>query len=143
MAILTASTPVGHELPPVARQFRAEHFKRGDEKTIHTDLEAARREGLPAPVAIGPQVAALLFQQLRMCFEKGWVEGGRCEIVFRRPVFVTDFCVAKGTVTRREEGRDSVRLHCDVWIENQKGDKVVAGTASGVVPHGNDKGIAK
>lgn len=140
MAILTADTPVGYELPPVARRFRLEHFKRGDEKTIHTDMEAARREGLPAPVAIGPQVAALIFQQLRACFERGWIEGGRCELTFRRPVFVTDFCVARGTVTRREEVAEGVRLHCDAWIENQKGEEVIVGTASGIVPRGDGKG---
>jgi len=133
MAILTSDTPVGYRLPEIARRFRLEHFKRADEKTIHTDIEAAQREGLPAPIAIGPQVAALTFRQLRACFESGWVEGGRCELTFRRPVYVTDFCVAKGVVARREESAGSVRLHCDVWIENQHGDKVIVGTASGLV----------
>ncbi|MBI3069107.1 MAG: MaoC family dehydratase [Betaproteobacteria bacterium] len=133
MAILTAETPVGYELPLVARKFRLEHFKRGEEKTIHTDVDAARREGLPAPVAIGPQVASLIFKQLRACFERGWIEGGRCALTFRRPVYVTDFCVAKGVVVRREEVTEGVRLHCDVWIENQAGDKVIVGTASGLV----------
>ncbi len=134
MPILTADVPVGHELPPIARQFRLEHFKRADERTIHTDMEAARREGLPAPIAIGPQIAALTFRQLRACFEAGWIEGGRCALTFRRRVLVTDFCVARGVVTSREEITGGVRLHCDVWVENQDGDKVIVGTASGVVP---------
>jgi len=133
MALLTADTPVGHELPQIARQFRLAHFRKGAEKTIHTDYEAARREGLPAPVAVGPQVAALIFQQLRLCFERGWIEGGRCDLTFRRPVFVTDFCAAQGRVTRREDTADGVRLHCEVWVENQKGDKVIVGNASGLV----------
>ncbi len=29
----------------IAKKFRLEDFKRGDEKTIHTDYEAAAREG--------------------------------------------------------------------------------------------------
>lgn len=134
MPILSADVQVGFELPQVACQYKLAHFKRGDEATIHTDMEAARREGLPAPVATGPQVAALIFRQLRDCFGKGWIEGGRCEMTFRRPVLVTDFCVAKGVVNQREEGPDGVRLHCDIWIENQACEKVIVGSASGLVP---------
>jgi len=134
MAILSEATPTGAQLPEVACQFTPAHFRRADEATIHTDMDAARREGLPAPVATGPQVAALIFRQLRDCFGRGWVEGGRCELTFRRPVFVTDFCVARGRVTTREDEGDALRLHCDVCIENGKGDKVIVGSASGLVP---------
>lgn len=133
MPILTSSTGIGVELPEIAYQFRLESFKRGNAQNIHTDMEAAKREGLPAPVATGPQVAALIFRQLRISFGKGWIEGGKCQLNFRRPVYVTDFCVAKGQVTAREDDEHGTRLFCDVWIENQKGEKVIAGTASGVV----------
>ena len=134
MPVINASAAVGTELPEIAKKFRLEDFKRGNEKTIHTDYEAAAREGLPAPVAIGPQVAALLFRQLRLCFGMGWISGGKFDLTFRRPVFVTDFCVARGTITGILPEGKQVRVLCDVWIENQKGDKVITGTASGLVP---------
>ena len=134
MSVLHKDTPVGFELPTIAKKFRLEDFKRADEKTIHTDYEAAAREGLPAPVAIGPQVAALLFRQLRLCFGNGWIIGGKWNLSFRRPVFVTDFCVARGTVAKTEAEGGNLRIHCEVWIENQDGNKVIAGTASGLVP---------
>lgn len=133
MPLLNAKTKTGSELPEVACQFQLSHFKRGDAATIHTDVEAAKREGLPAPVATGPQVAALIFRQLRMAFGEGWIEGGRCALDFRRPVYVNDFCVARGRVTGVERIGDHMRLSCDVWIENHKGEKVIAGTASGLV----------
>lgn len=133
MPILSDTSKVGLQLPEFACQFTVAHFKRADESTIHTDMEAARREGLPAPVATGPQVAALIFRQLRMCFGRGWIEGGRCELTFRRPVYVNDFCVARGVLRRREESAEGVRLHCEVWIENGAGEKVIVGTASGPV----------
>jgi acyl dehydratase len=133
MPVLTRESPMGLELPEFACQFTLAHFKRADDATIHTDVEAARREGLPAPVATGPQVAALIFRQLRTCFGRGWIEGGQCELTFRRPVYVTDFCVARGIVKRREDTAAGVRLHCDVWIENAAGDKVIVGNASGLV----------
>jgi acyl dehydratase len=134
MAVLDAKVGAGKELPTVSKKFRLEDFKRGAEKTIHTDYEAAAREGLPAPVAIGPQVAALTFRQMRLCFGPGWVQGGKFDLTFRRPVFVTDFCVARGVVKATEQEGQSLRVQCDVWIENQKGDKVISGTASGLVP---------
>jgi acyl dehydratase len=134
MPVITRSVVVGYELPTVSRQYRLEDFKRGDEKTIHTDYEAAAKEGLPAPVAIGPQIAALTFRQMRLCFGLGWMVGGRHDLTFRKPVYVTDFCVARGVVTRTEPAGDKLRVHCDVWIENQKKDKVIAGTASALVP---------
>lgn len=133
MPVIDGSVAVGHELPTVARKYRLEDFKRGNEKTIHTDYEAAAREGLPAPVAIGPQVAALTFRQMRLCFGMGWMVGGRHDLTFRKPVFVTDFCVARGVVTQTEREGDRLRVHCDVWVENQKKDKVIVGTASALV----------
>lgn len=134
MPVLDANVVTGNKLPTVSKKFCLEDFKRGDEKTIHTDYEAAAREGLPAPVAIGPQVAALIFRQMRLCFGEGWVVGGKFDLSFRRPVFVTDFCVTRGVVTKTEEEGDKLRVHCDIWIENQKGDKVITGTTSGLVP---------
>ena len=134
MPVLDKTVSSGYALPTVSKKFRLEDFKRGNEKTIHTDYEAAAREGLPAPVAIGPQVAALLFRQMRLCFGDGWIVGGKYDISFRKPVFVTDFCVARGSVEKTEEEDGKLRIYCDVWIENQKAEKVIAGKASGLVP---------
>jgi acyl dehydratase len=133
-ALLKAGVAVGDELPTVARKFRLEHFARADEKTIHTDVEAARREGMAEPVAIATHVGGLIFHQLRLSFGRGWVEGGTCSLTFRRPVAVTDFCEAQGVVTGREDLADGVRVACDVWIVNQTGQKVVVGTASCMLP---------
>ena len=84
-------------------------------------------------MAIGPQVAALTFRQMRLCFGMGWMVGGRYDLSFRKPVFVTDFCVARGVVTKTAREGDQLRVHCDVWVENQKKDKVIVGTASALV----------
>ena len=134
MPVINQFVALGDELPTVSKKYSLEDFKRGDEKTIHTDYEAAAKEGLPAPVAIGPQVAALTFRQMRLCFGTGWIVGGRYDLTFRKPVFVTDFCVARGIVTRTEPESDKLRVHCDVWVENQKKDKVIVGTVSALIP---------
>jgi hypothetical protein len=41
---------------------------------------------------------------------------------------------AKGLVTSIENLADgSKRLHCDVWVENQSGEKKISGKLSGIV----------
>ncbi|HEY1729124.1 MAG TPA: MaoC family dehydratase [Candidatus Baltobacteraceae bacterium] len=134
VAVLKSNVAAGDVLPEIARQFRLDDFKRKDEQTIHTDMAAAQREGLAAPVAIGPQVASLIFRQLREAFGPGWLEGGTCSLTFRRPVLVTDFCVARGKVTGMSSEAKGVRVACEVWIENQRGEKVIVGSASGILP---------
>ncbi|HAT35961.1 MAG TPA: hypothetical protein DCS82_09610 [Rhodospirillaceae bacterium] len=134
MAILTADTPVGFELPPIARRFDVSMFAAGGMKTIHNDDEAARAEGLEGAVAVGPQVASLIFRLMSMCFGEGWIVGGRNAITFRRPVGVNDYCIARGVVrTKEPEGDGKLRLECEVWVETEKGEKAIVGTCSGLV----------
>jgi hypothetical protein len=74
-----------------------------------------------------------IMSELRACFEQGWIEGGRCSLQLRRPVYLPQLCVAKGVVARREVEGSAVRLYCDVWIENERGEKVITGAASGLI----------
>lgn len=123
----------GAALPPVAKQLSLEMFRQGGARTIHNDYEAARQEGLPAPVAVGPQVAALLFKMMRQCFGAGWVVGGRIALTFRRPVYVTERVAAEGRVTRVEPEGGKRRVHCEVWVANAQGERAIVGEASGLV----------
>jgi len=134
MAIISADTPLGFELPPIARRFDVSMFAAGGMKTIHNDDDAARAEGLEGPVAVGPQVAALIFRMMGMCFEEGWIIGGRNAITFRPPAGANDYCVSRGVVRSKEDAGDNkVRVECEVWIETEKGDKAIVGTCSGLV----------
>ncbi|MBE89813.1 MAG: hypothetical protein CMM76_10295 [Rhodospirillaceae bacterium] len=132
--IITRATPIGFKLPPIARRFDVSMFAAGGIKTIHNDEDAARAEGLDGPVAVGPQVAALIFRMMGMCFGKGWIVGGRNAITFRRPVGVFDYCIARGVVKSKElEGKDKMRVECAVWVETGSGEKAIVGTCSGLV----------
>jgi acyl dehydratase len=134
MPIIVHDIAVGTALPLVARQFRNEMFGLGDVKTIHNDDDAARREGLPRAVAVGPQVAALIFRMMRSCFEDGWIVGGKSALTFRRPVWSNDFATARGFVTATEPEGDRVRVVCDVWVERADGEQAIVGTCSALVP---------
>ena len=45
-----------------------------------------------------------------------------------------DTVTARGVVRERTEEDDRVKLLLDVWLENQRGDKVLVGNATGFVP---------
>ena len=67
-------------------------------------------------------------------FVAGWLQGGRADLICKRPTFIGDYITAKGVVKARETLPDgSQRLECDAWVENQKGERKVVGTISGIV----------
>jgi hypothetical protein len=134
MAIITKETPVGYSLPEIARQFSTDMFHAGGVKTLHNDQAAAEIEGLSGPIAVGPQVAALIFRMMRLCFEGGWFTGGRSDLIFRRQMGSNEFAVAKGVVKSIEPEDNKLRIICDVWVESKSGEKPIVGTCSGLVP---------
>ncbi len=131
MARIGEDVEIGTALEPVSRTFSVDMFA-GATKTIHNDREAAEREGLSAPVAVGPQVAALIFRMLRAAFGAGWIQGGRVSLTFRRPTFCGAAATAHGVVTGKQREGGGTRLTCDVWVETADGEKTIVGTASGL-----------
>lgn len=146
-------TPLGTELVPVSCQmtsrFSRDYYEQGIDaamakvistgyplgsyhKThnIHTDDELARREGLEKPNAPGPLATVQVFKMMHTMFGEGWVRSGRFNLRLVRQIMLDDFITAKGAVVghRLEEGQ--VRVECDVWAENQRGEKIVVGSAS-------------
>lgn len=135
MTMIDRDTPLGFELAAVSRQFDVSMFGAGGALTLHNDQAAAEAEGLPGPIAVGPQVAALIFRMMRASFDMGWFVGGRSDLVFRRPVGSNSRATAKGFVHGKEltEDKSKIRVICKVWVESEAGEKAIVGTASGLV----------
>lgn len=146
VALITRSTPVGFELPPVSNQMRLERWiiregyqQKGNPgfhgaENIHTDMEMAKKEGLKAPVAGGPLLMSMISHMLLLSFGEGWIKGGKVTMKLIRPVKPDDFVTAKGVVTEISPDGSALRYACDLWIENQLHEKVVVATGSGLVP---------
>lgn len=140
------ATQVGARLPSNALYFSQQKFiKRQNyyfvstRPTLHHDVKAAQQEGLPAPVASAPDLMALCHQSAMQFFGTGWIKGGYAELTSVRPTYVGEYITSQGVVSAREELADGLlRLHCDVWVVNQKGEKKVAGKVSGLVPAAAD-----
>jgi acyl dehydratase len=124
---------IGTELPAVSKQFNVDMFKLGNVRTLHNDQAAAELEGLPRPIAVAPQVSALIFRMMRMVFGDGWIVGGKGSLTFRRPIWANDFATARGVVKESTVEGDRTRIHCDVWVERSDGERAIVGTCSALV----------
>ena len=148
MAIITEETPIGYALPPVSRKLNVElnQIKTNDGQldTIHTDAEAAAREGLGEPIAIGSRIFGVIPRMMMLCFEDGWIVGGKGSVVTRRPAGVDDLITAKGYVKSKTIlSDDKIRVECEVWVETDKGVKVMVGQCSGLVSRSAKSGSGK
>lgn len=139
--LASSSTPIGAPLPSVSiflskKRFTElqEHHLIGRGRNLHLDVEAAQQEGLPAPVATAPDLMAMAHRSALEFFGAGWVKGGRADLTCARPTYIGDYVTANGVVTGREQLPDGTeRLLCNVWVENQRGEKKIVGTVSGIV----------
>lgn len=138
MAIITEDTPIGYTLPPVSRKLGLDLNRvktdDGEIDTIHTDPDAAAREGLDKPIAVGSRIFGVIPRMMMLCFDDGWIVGGKGSVVTRRSAGVDDLVTAKGIVSSKTpEGDDKMRVECEVWVETDKGVKVMVGQCSGLV----------
>lgn len=138
MAIITEDTPIGYALPQVSRKLEVglNQIKTSDGKldTIHNDAEAAAREGLSEPIAIGSRIFGVIPRMMMICFDEGWIVGGKGSVVTRRPAGINDLVTAKGYVKGKTvETEEKLRIECEVWVETDKGVKVMVGQCSGLV----------
>jgi hypothetical protein len=130
---------LGTRIPSVSVNLTPERFERwyggmAGGLSVHIDDGAARREGLPAAFAVGPDIINLAHRSAMEFFEEGWVQGGKADLTVARPTYAKEFLTSNGFVKGIELLPDgSMRLICEVWVENQTGEKKVVGTVSGIV----------
>jgi len=135
---------IGYEILPVSYKVTQEKiniysrfvFRGQDRKNIHTDDETAKKAGLPAAVAQGRYPPAYISEELLKFFGRGWFEGGKLSVTFVKPIFADDTVTVKGIIKDKVTEGDIIRLVLDVWLENQNGEKVTLGTASGLIREG-------
>lgn len=158
MSTFTTAFPprLGAELPSLSRRWTIEEFRARHElvygsgrvvsqawpeRNLHSDPEAALREGLSGPVGSAPQLFAMIHRQMMMCFGRGWLAGGRMDVKMIKPVYVGDFTTAKGRVVSigleadpsGEPDGEARRVNCEVWVERLDGARVLTGSASGLL----------
>ncbi|MFN7130669.1 MAG: MaoC/PaaZ C-terminal domain-containing protein [Myxococcales bacterium] len=130
------SLRVGDELPTLTKEpidrVQIARFAgaSGDFNPMHVDELAARAAGMPSVLA-----QALLANSFMAQFLGDWLKGGRLTrlaVRFVKIVWPADVLSCKGRVLARrrdEQGRYFVDV--DIWAENQKGELVLKGHATG------------
>ena len=104
-----------------------------DFQPIHYDSGTAQNQGFRAAVAAGPMVTNFLAQMLTEWIGiNGFLKKIACS--YRGNVFPDDKLTCQGQVTNKySEGKINL-VECEVWAENQDGEKVVRGTATVELP---------
>ncbi len=102
-------------------------------KNTHTDLDFARERGLRTAIASGTQFEGHMVQLMIDLFGVKWLSHGTMDVKFTGPVEVDDVVVAHALVTKKTHDSGVAGFILKVWVENQKGEKVLVGTATGSV----------
>ena len=99
--------------------------RRSPRVNIHTDNAAACKAGFRAPIAGGEQTYALMANFILDSFGISFLRGGRLEAALIKPVFYGDTL----TMHARAIDDDSSIRKLEVWTENDRGERVLVGTA--------------
>ena len=126
------SAPVPVRLETMAEYTRSVS-EPGYERNIHTDLEIARRYGLDEPIAEGRMWTTLLSSLLGTALGRAWLSAGALSLTFLKMVKPGYEIKACGVVTAVRAEPAGRRVQLEVWCQNQRGEKVAAGSASGLI----------
>jgi len=102
-------------------------------EAVHWDNGLALSIGAPGPYDFGPERVAWLGNLMTNWMgDDGFLKKIRAEV--RRFNLVGDVTWCKGTVKKkRMDGKDCL-VDCDIWGENQRGEKTMVGEATVVLP---------
>ena len=122
---------VGDEITPLRKEIELPRMMAYGAATwdfirVHYDADHARELGFPGPFVDGQMLGAFLAQQVQ-----DWAGPGAFlrRLSFRNRVMVYpgDSLICGGVVTAlHRDGDDAAALaECELWIENQRGERVV------------------
>ena len=126
-----AEIETGEEIPPLekhpsTRQLVMWAGASGDFNPIHFDKDFALAKGLPGVIVHGQLALAFLGQMVT-----DWLgnsgELARISVSYKGMNFPGEAITCRGVVKNKSEGAREVTL--EVWAENPRGEKTVAGTA--------------
>ena len=123
------------DFPLLSKVITAEKMARySGAGNIHSDDAKAKSSGLGGAIVQGGQLVGYLNEMMARLLGDGFVRGGEISVTFIQAARPGDTLTTHGTVksTSLVDGRE--RVECEVWLENQRGEKLTVGTASGFVP---------
>ena len=133
--LATRETEVGYELPVIQKQM---HIVKARLYTLpfenfHTHDEIAKEDGLGEAVPQGLMSYGYLSEMCTLFFGNSWANGGTFNVNFVGMLRKNDLLTVRGKVKEKVEEDSTVRLVLEVSVENDRGELVAVGTASGLV----------
>ncbi len=132
---LAQDITIGQELPVLVKkigQRKIDAYSGVKPKSIHSDPEWAKQKGFHAPLAQGMMSTAYVSEIMTNLLGEGFIKGGKMAVNFIKPVYTDDQLTIHGTVLEKTPEDGATRVTVEVWCENQRGDKTLVGTASGL-----------
>ncbi len=125
----------GDELPPIDILLTKDFVRRyaktaGMDFPRFTDDEGARKEGLPGMIAPGVLSMGLLARLISEWNPAAQIT--RIGTTFRSPVLPDCSIHLLGFVTQKDDEQHTAE--CDIWMENDDGERWVIGTAAVALP---------
>ena len=125
----------GDELPPIDMLLTKDFVRRyartaGMDFPRFTDDEGARKEGLPGMIAPGVLSMGLLARLISEWNPAAQIT--RIGTTFRSPVLPDCSIHLLGFVTQKDDEQHAAE--CDIWMENDDGERWVIGTAAVALP---------
>jgi acyl dehydratase len=124
---------IGDEIGPVTRTPTTDMVRRYAEAVdlkelrFFFDPEAALKNGFERPIVPGPMTAGFMTQVLKDYFV-GW-RLKSMGTTFRTPALHGEPISIWGNVTELSVEDGIATVHCDIVVENPRGDRVAVGTA--------------
>lgn len=129
---ITATTPVGKELPSLKKAITIEMSRKyfGGVINYHTDKAAAQALGFKDVVVGGRMELCLVSELMAREFGVGWFQGGRMDIKFTNVLWLNEPLDIRGFIRDRTPEHDKTRVHLDIIGDKVDGTRTIAGTAS-------------
>jgi len=125
----TGQARIGDEIPTLTKTAYMP-IDPNTRNVIHTD-DYARDFGMRGALIGGSTLLSYVVEMLYICFGEKWLYHGKIRVSYIGGGAINgDVVTAHGLITALEpEGADT-RVTLDVWMENQKQDRIVVGEAS-------------
>jgi 3-hydroxybutyryl-CoA dehydratase len=124
----------GYGLKPLSEKITQEsinnYAKAADDfNPMHVEPEFAKGTPFGSTIAHGMTSLAFASRLLEDNFGKAWSEGGKLDVSFKSPLKPGDTATAKGKVINRKMAGDKKIVEVAIFVENQKRDPIITGTA--------------
>jgi acyl dehydratase len=118
---------------PTTRQLVMWAGASGDYYAIHYDKDFAQSKGLPGVIVHGQLVAAFLGQLITAWIgEKGILKKFSCS--YKGMNLPNETIACRGKISKKYIENGENYIECQVWAENDKGEKTVTGKAIIALP---------